>query len=364
MKIIIAIDSFKGCLSSADAGQAAALGIREAIPDAQVVIVPVSDGGEGMMEAFTAAMGGTIVSAPCHDPLMRPITANYGISPDGTTAIVEMAQASGLTLVKPAERDAWRATTYGTGELIADALCRGCTHLLMGLGGSATTDGGQGMLEAIGSSRPPQSPLKRGGWEGLQARFTIASDVKNPLCGPNGAAHVYGPQKGADRAMAERLDERLRQFADLTARTLGTDYRDFPGAGAAGGLGFALLAYLNAEMRSGIDLLMDMVGFDDLLHDADLVVTGEGSADRQTLMGKLPQGILRRAWGHGVRAVLLAGRVADREALLDAGFAAVECINPPGSPLSECLQPQVARRRLATTTSQLMKTHADFAGKY
>ena len=355
MKIVIAIDSFKGCLSSAEAGRAVELGIRQAMPDAQVLCVPVSDGGEGMLEAFTAAMGGDIVTAPCHDPLMRPIEAQYGISADGVCAIIEMAQASGLTRVVPAERDVWRATTYGTGELIAHALRRGCKHLLMGLGGSATTDGGRGMLEALGIRFDGDTvDLSQSLLTGLDLQVTVASDVQNPLCGINGAAHVYGPQKGADPVMVEQLDQRLQQFANITAQTLDADYRDVPGAGAAGGMGFALLAYLNAEMRSGIDLLMDMVNFDDLVHGADLVITGEGSADHQTLMGKLPQGILSRAQRHGVPTILVAGRIADRQALLQAGFARVECINPADSPLSECLRPQVARHRLAATAAQLM----------
>lgn len=347
MKVVIAIDSFKGCLSSAEAGRAVESGIREAIPDARVLSMPVSDGGEGMLEAFTTALGGTIVTTQVHDPLMRPIEAQYGVSPDGLTAIIEMAQASGLTRVAPAERDAWRATTYGTGELIADALRRGCTHLLMGLGGSATTDGGRGMLEALGIRFEGDTvDLSQSLLAGRNLTVTVASDVQNPLCGTNGAAHIYGPQKGATPPMVERLDERLRQFADITAHALDTDYRDKPGAGAAGGMGFALLAYMNAELRSGIDLLTDLLDFDNLLQGASLVITGEGSADRQTLMGKLPQGILHRAQRHGVPTILLAGRVADREALIDAGFAAVECINPADSPQAECLLPAVAQRRL------------------
>ena len=356
MKVVIAIDSFKGCLSSAEAGRAVESGIREAIPDARVLSMPVSDGGEGMLEAFTTALGGTIVTTQVHDPLMRPIEAQYGVSPDGLTAIIEMAQASGLTRVAPAERDAWRATTYGTGELIADALRRGCTHLLMGLGGSATTDGGRGMLEALGIRFEGDTvDLSQSLLAGRDLTVTVASDVQNPLYGINGAAHIYGPQKGATPPMVERLDERLRQFADITASALGTDYREISGAGAAGGMGFALLAYMNAELRSGIDLLTDLLDFDNLLQGASLVITGEGSADRQTLMGKLPQGILHRAQRHGVPTILLAGRVADREALLDAGFAAVECINPADSPLAECLLPTVARHRLTTTVSRMLK---------
>lgn len=355
MKVVVAIDSFKGCLSSAEAGQAVSLGIRRALPDARVLSVPVSDGGEGMLEAFTSALGGNIVSAPCHDPLMRPIVAYYGLSSDGTTAIIEMAQASGLTLVAPDERDAWRASTYGTGELIAHALRRGCKHLLMGLGGSATTDGGRGMLEALGIRfEGSKVDLSQSLLTGRDMNVTIASDVLNPLCGLSGAAHVYGPQKGADPVMVERLEQRLQQMADITAHTLGADYRDTPGAGAAGGMGFALLAYMGAQLRSGIDLLMDLLDFDHLLDGASCVITGEGSADRQTLMGKLPQGILLRAQCHAVPTILLAGRIADRQSLLDAGFSRVECINPADSPLSECMRPQVARHRLAATASQLM----------
>lgn len=347
MNAIVAIDSLKGCLSSAEANQAVAQGIRETFPDAHVCCMPVSDGGEGMLDAFAAAMGATIVTVPAHDPLMRPIEASYGISPDGTTAVIEMAQASGLTLLAPDELDPWRATTHGTGELIANALCRGCTHLIIGLGGSATTDGGRGMLEALGARFDDGcADLSQFVIAGRDLTVTVASDVRNPLCGSEGAAAVYGPQKGADHDMVGRLDRRLQAFAHLTAQAMGADHSLRPGAGAAGGMGFALLAYMHAQLRSGIDLLLDLYDFDHLLRDASLVVTGEGHADRQTLMGKLPLGILQRAQRYNVPVVLLAGQTDDRQALLDAGFAAVRCINPVGSPLAECLVPDVARRRL------------------
>ena len=311
MKILIAIDSFKGCITSAQAAQAAAQGVADAFPDAQVTCLPVSDGGEGMLEAFQAVTGGQEIIVPAHDPLMRPITASYGLTGDGT-AIIEMAQASGLALLQATERNPLQATSYGTGELIADALRRGCKRMIVGLGGSATVDGGRGMLEALGA--------------------TIGDDVVD-----------------LSQSLLAECDVpiTIAGWAAITAQAVCHDYRDMPGAGAAGGVGFALLAYMHATMQSGIDLLMDLIDIDHMLDGCDLVITGEGSADRQTLMGKLPSGILRRAHSHGVPTILIAGRVSDHQSLLDAGFAQVHCVNPAGSPLSECMQPDIARHRLA-----------------
>ena len=358
MRILLAIDSFKGCLSSADAEQAVGQGIKQSLPCAQVVSVPVSDGGEGMLDAFAAAMQATLVTCAAHDPLMRPITARYGLAPDGT-AIVEMAQASGLALLQPDERNPLIATSFGTGQLIADALRRGCKRLIVGLGGSATVVGGRGMLEALGATIGNDDvDLSQSLLAGCNdVPVTIAGDVRNPLLGPDGAATVFGPQKGATPAMVSELEHQMEYWADLTAHTVGHDCRHTPGAGAAGGLGFALLAYMNATMRSGIDLLMDLLDFDRLLAGCDLVVTGEGSADRQTLMGKLPGGILRRAQQHGIPTLLIAGRVSDRQALLDAGFAEVHCINPADSPLSECMQPDIARQRLTGWARGFLNHH-------
>lgn len=357
MRILLAIDSFKGCLSSADAEQAVSQGIKQSLPGAQVLSVPVSDGGEGMLDAFAAAMQATLVTCAAHDPLMRPITARYGLAPDGT-AIVEMAQASGLALLQPEERNPLIATSFGTGELIADALRRGCKRLIVGLGGSATVDGGRGMLQALGATiGNDEVDLSQSLLAGCNVPVTIAGDVRNPLLGNNGAATVFGPQKGATPAMVSELEHQMEYWADLTAHTVGHDCRNTPGAGAAGGLGFALLAYMNATMRSGIDLLMDLLDFDRLLAGCDLAVTGEGSADRQTLMGKLPGGILRRAQQHGIPTLLIAGRVSDRQALLDAGFAEVHCINPADSPLSECMQPDIARQRLTGWARTFLTKH-------
>ena len=383
-KVIVAIDSFKGCLTSAEANQAASEGILANMPDAQVVQVPVSDGGEGFMEAFQVAMGGELVEVNVKDPLMRPIVAQYLVQ--GDTAVIEIAKASGLTLLSPEERNPMVATSYGTGQLVVDAVKKGCKHLIVGLGGSATSDCGIGMLRAI-----IDAFAKGGSWDDVRelddVRFTIATDVTNPLCGENGAAYVFGPQKFAIKreqseldSIAEReqtrpqvkgashddvlaLDARAKRFAEASAKHLGRDCQNMPGAGAAGGLGYTFLQYMNADCRSGIDLLLDTIHFDDLLHDADLVITGEGSADRQTLMGKLPFGILQRCQNvarnlqcnpkHDLPVMLIAGRIADEQLLLDAGFSRVACINPPNLPLEIALQPSTAKENIKRMVMEL-----------
>ena len=350
-RIIVAIDSFKGCLTSSEANRAAAEGIRTSMPDATVLQIPVSDGGEGWLEAFQSAIGGRLVDVQVRDPLMRPIVAHYLI--EGDTAVIEMARASGLTLLTPEERNPMIATSYGTGQLVADAVRRDCKHLIVGLGGSATSDCGRGMLQAIDDSQV-EIPA--------DVHFTIATDVSNPLCGKNGAAYVFGGQKMPDNQeqskvdeMLSELDARARQFAEDSASRMGYDRQNEPGAGAAGGLGYAFLQYMNAECRSGIDLLLDVVHFDDLLLDASLVVTGEGSADRQTLMGKLPYGILHRAKRHRVPVVLIAGRINDRQSLLAAGFSHVECINPPYLSLEDAMNPDTAKINIINTLLSLTR---------
>ena len=346
MKIVVAIDSFKGCLTSKEANQAAAEGIRRACPDAEVRQVPVSDGGEGFLEAFYAAIGGTLVEVPARDPLMRPVTARYLLH--GETAVIEIAQASGLTLLAKEERNPMVATTYGTGLLVADAVRKGARHIIVGLGGSATSDAGMGMLHAL-----IDCFAKHGCWDDVQelkpVRFTIATDVKNPLCGENGAAHVFGKQKGATQKDILALDERARKFAEVSARHFGYDRSEMEGAGAAGGLGYAFLQYLDAYCKPGIHLLLDTIRFDEIIKDADLVFTGEGSADRQTLMGKLPVGILAQA--AGIPVCLIAGRISDCEELLKAGFADVKCINrwTNGSTLEEAMRKEVAMQNIADT---------------
>ena len=347
MKVIVAIDSFKGCLTSKEANEAAAEGIRRAYPDAEMVEVPVSDGGEGYMEAFHAAIGGRLEEVTVRDPLMRPIVAKYLLHSD--LAVIEIAQASGLTLLTNEERNPMVATSYGTGQLVADAVRKGAKHIIVGLGGSATSDAGIGMLKAL-----IDAFAKNKSWNDIEAlknvTFTIASDVKNPLYGEQGAAHVFAPQKfaiehkGAMPDMILALDERAKKFAEVSAKHFGYDRSQMPGAGAAGGLGYAFLQYLNAESRSGIQLLLDTIHFKELVADADLIITGEGSADRQTLMGKLPMGILEQSGS--VPVCLIAGRISDREALLNAGFARVECINPPDLPLEEAMRKDVAQHNI------------------
>ena len=346
MKVVIAIDSFKGCLSSKEANEAAAEGIRRAYPDAEIIKVPVSDGGEGYMEAFHAAIGGKLEEVMVRDPLMRPVTAKYLLQ--GETAVIEIAQASGLTLLTKEERNPMVATSYGTGQLVADAVRKGARHIIIGLGGSATSDAGIGMLKALISAF-----TKHGQWDDITAfkdvTFTIASDVKNPLYGEKGAAHVFAPQKGATPEMVLRLDERARKFAELSAKHFGFDRSQMPGAGAAGGLGYAFLQYLDAKSMSGIQLLLDTIRFKELVKDADLIITGEGSADRQTLMGKLPMGILEQAGS--VPVYLIAGRISDREELLNAGFVRVECINPPGISLEDAMRKEVAQQNIRQLAS-------------
>lgn len=348
MKVVIAIDSFKGCLTSKEANEAAAEGIRNANPDAEIIEVPVSDGGEGYMEAFHAAIGGTLIEVTVRDPLMRPVLAKYLLHNE--MAVIEIAQASGLTLLTKEERNPMVATSYGTGQLVADAVRKGAKHIIVGLGGSATSDAGIGMLRAL-----IDTFAKNKSWDDIEAlkdvTFTIASDVKNPLCGENGAAHVFAPQKGATPEMVVALDERARKFAEVSAKHFGYDRSQMAGAGAAGGLGYAFLQYLHAKSMSGIQLLLDTIRFKELVEDADLIITGEGSADRQTLMGKLPMGILEQAGQ--TPAILIAGRINDRQDLLNAGFARVECINPPDLPLEEAMRKEVAQQNIRQLIEQL-----------
>ena len=344
MHIILAIDSFKGCLTSeeVEAIFAQALTAR----GATVRSLPMSDGGEGMLEAFISALHGQIVPAEVHDPLMRPLLASYGIAPDGT-AVIETAKACGLTLMTPEERNPLIATTYGVGELIAHALRRGCKRFIIGLGGSGTSDAGKGMLQALTDSFAPHGTihdvLSR---ETVGCQFMLASDVRNPLCGKEGAAFIFAPQKGATPQMVEELARRARQFADCSAHLMGKATSTQPGAGAAGGLGYAFMQYFNATAQSGADLLLDLTAFDEQLEQADLVITGEGHADRQTLMGKLPERILQRARKHHVPVWLVAGQTDDADELIAAGFSRVDKLTPEGMKLQEAIKPETTRQNI------------------
>lgn len=356
-KYVIAFDSMKGCLSSEEAGQAAAEAIKQADGDAGTVVLTASDGGEGMLNAFTKALGGSIERAYVHDPLMRRVWAEYGVTPDGT-AIIETAQACGLTLVGEEERNPMRATTYGVGELLAAAIGRGCRKFIVGLGGSGTSDAGIGMLRALTDRLSPSGGTIDDALKGPLGlcRFMLACDVGNPLCGENGAAMVFARQKGATPEMLPQLERRAARFARASAMHFGFDRSNLPGAGAAGGLGYAFMQYMNAETRPGAELMLDICGFDAAIDGATCVITGEGHADRQTLMGKLPVSIMRRAGRKGVPVWLLAGRADDKEELMKAGFAKVVSITPDGMELAEALEKDVAVRNINTKISELIKT--------
>ena len=381
-KIIIACDSYKGCLSSREVNEAIASGLKVWNADdasseikifdsdassPEIITLEMSDGGEGMLDAFLSAMKGERVRIHAHDALMRWIEAEYGIVDD--TAIIEIAQTAGLALIEPEQRNPMKATSWGVGEMIMNAYRRGVRHFIVGLGGSATSDCGIGMLKAMGDD-----------WKKIrrECSFVLASDVTNPLYGENGAAHVFAPQKGADAKMVQMLDARARKFAEVSSRHFGYDRSEAPGAGAAGGLGYAFLQYFNAEARPGAELLLDEIGFDALILDADLVITGEGHSDKQTLMGKLPQRILEHVlkcresdkshvacsqFAEDCKSSessessespdssfplvwLVSGGVSDRLAMQNAGFDRVIQVTPDNMPLEEAMKPDVARNNI------------------
>lgn len=340
MNILLAVDSYKGCLTSAEVEKAMALGLARR--GHSVKCVPMTDGGDGMLEAFAAATHAQFVDVRIHDPLMRMTDAKYAIAPDGT-AIIETSQACGLNLLAVDDRNPMVATTFGVGELIAHAILSGCRKFIIGLGGSGTSDCGIGMIKGIIERLKPCNDFDAVYRERLRGcSFVLASDVRNPLCGDNGAAAVFGPQKGASPDMVRRLDLRARRFAEVSARHFGYDMSSTPGAGAAGGLGYAFLQYFKATVRSGADLLFEFLDFRSLVAKADLVITGEGRADRQTLMGKLPERVLRVAEEAKVPVWLVCGGVQDEAGLIKAGFDNVVAVTPGDMPKESFLRPDVA----------------------
>lgn len=372
-KIVIAPDSFKGCLSAADVAEACLRAVRSVAPGCEVVKLPVADGGEGTSRAVTEATGGNFVQCQVCDPLMRPVTATYGISPDGTTAYMEMAQASGIALLDADELNPMETTSFGTGQMILDAIRRGCRYIILGIGGSATTDAGTGMLQALGYRflDGNGTPLGQGGKilseiraidsSGVEprlrsTRISVACDVNNPLYGPRGAACVFAPQKGADAEMVRLLDIGLRNFARIVTSSSLPRIDDFPGAGAAGGLGGALVSFLGADLRPGIDLVLDVTGFDTKLRGADIVITGEGKMDAQTCMGKAPWGVMKRAAQFGIPTIAIAGAVEDTEDLFAAGFTAVFCIQQGAVQPRQVMEPDTARRNITVTMAQILRT--------
>lgn len=341
-KIVIACDSYKGCLTSKEVNENLVQAFLHQDTQSgapQIIPLQMSDGGEGMLDAYLSAMGGERIKMLAHDALMRWIDAEYGIvnKADVPVAIIEIAQTAGLHLIETEQRNPMKATSWGVGEMVMHAYHWGIRHFIVGLGGSATSDCGIGMLKAMGDD-----------WKKVRrdCHFVLASDVTNPLYGANGAAHVFAPQKGANADMVEMLDARARRFAEISAKHFSYDMSQTSGAGAAGGLGYAFLQYFHAEFHSGADLLLDALCFDQLIADADLVVTGEGHSDHQTLMGKLPMRILEHTRKSHSQTWLISGGISHREELLAAGFDKVVAVTPEDMPLEEAMKPEVAKRLL------------------
>ena len=373
MKVVVAIDSFKDSLSSIEAGQAVKAGVLAAHPDANVIIKPLADGGEGTTDAFIEGLGGQRIDLIVTGPMGSPVSCYYGYLEKDKTAIIEMASASGITLVPAHQKNPLTASTHGVGEMILHALEKGCRHFIIGIGGSATNDAGIGMLKALGYSFLDEQGLDVG--EGAQAlgkvasidaknrhpllddcQFRIACDVTNPLCGENGATYIYGPQKGVTEAQKESLDQDMAHFADVTETTLNCAYKNYPGAGAAGGLGFAFLSYLHASLSPGVELILDAINLSDALNDADIVVTGEGQLDRQTAMGKAPVGVAKLAKAHGAKVLAFSGSVtkeavACNQAGIDAFFPILRRIVT----LEEAMEPSTARSNMTASVEQVFR---------
>ena len=382
MKIVIAVDSFKGCLSSSSIAEAVEEGILNVLPGCEIIKVPIADGGEGTVEALVDATRGKIITLPVHNPLMQPIRASYGMTGDGQTAIIEMSAASGLSLIPPKPGNVMHTTTFGTGEMIADAIKRGCRNFIVGVGGSATNDAGIGMMQALGVRFTDETgnEVEKGGKSlsairsidtqhqlvGLQdCTFHIATDVTNPFYGSQGAAHIFGPQKGGDEEQIEILDKGMKHLAGLILGTTGKDIGGLPGAGAGGGMGGGCVAFLQANISSGIELIMDYLHFDEIIRGADLVITGEGKIDRQTLFGKVPVGIARTAASQHIPVIAITGQLditADKE-LREAGLSAIFPIHPAPISLEKAMQPDYAYRNIRRTIEQICYTLISFVKK-
>jgi glycerate kinase len=370
-RVVIAPQSFKGSADAVAVAAAIARGFRRVLPEAQLDQVPLADGGEGTVHALVRATNGRIRMTRVHDPLLREIDAEWGILGDRKTAVVEMAAASGLPLLHEHERDPRITSTRGTGELILAAAASGADRIVIGIGGSATNDGGAGMARALGYRFLDRDgrDLPEGGvglarlhhLEGqsdprlIRPAIEVACDVRNPLLGPEGASVIYGPQKGATPQMIAELDAALARYADVIEDFVGRNVRDVPGAGAAGGLGAGLLAFLDARLRSGAELVLDATKFASRVAGADLVITGEGRADAQSAYGKLTQAVTHAARDAGVRvAMVVGGTAAGYEALLAQGVEAIEVSTPEGTALADAMRNatpliEEAAARLATT---------------
>lgn len=373
MKVVVAIDSLKGSLSSMEAGLAIKDGVLAAKPDAEVIVKPLADGGEGTTDALIEGMNGKRIALTVTGPMHTPVEAYYGYLKDTNTAVMEMASAAGITLVPDEEKNPLLSTSYGVGEMIRDALEKGCRNFIIGIGGSVTNDGGIGMLKALGVRFLDQNGEDAG--EGGQAlakitcidtsglnpllkecHIQVACDVNNPLCGENGSTYVYGPQKGVTENMKKPLDEAMAHFAKVTSETLKNDYMNTPGAGAAGGLGYAFLAYIGATLTPGIELILNAVGLEKELSGADVVVTGEGRLDFQTAMGKAPVGVAKLARKYDAKVIAFAGSVTKEATAcnkegIDAFFPILRGI----STLAEAMNPVNARNNMTATVEQVFR---------
>ena len=373
MKVVIAIDSLKGSLSSMEAGMAIKDGILAAKPDAEVIVKPLADGGEGTTDALIEGMNGERIDLTVTGPMHTPVDAYYGYLKDTNTAVMEMASAAGITLVPDSEKNPLLATSYGVGEMINDAIQRGCRNFIIGIGGSVTNDGGIGMLKALGVRFLDENDEDAGdvgqalakvaridvsGMNPLlkECHIQVACDVNNPLCGENGSTYVYGPQKGVTEDMKKTLDEAMAHFARVTSETLENDYLNTPGAGAAGGLGYAFLAYTGAALTPGIELILDAVGLEEELSSADVVVTGEGRLDFQTAMGKAPVGVARLAKKYNAKVIAFAGSVTKEATAcnkegIDAFFPILRSV----CTLAEAMDPVAARNNMTATVEQVFR---------
>lgn len=373
MKVVVAIDSLKGSLTSLEAGEAIQKGILRAISDAEVIVRPLADGGEGTVEALTRGMNGRYEKITVTDPLGRPTDAVYGILEDSHTAIIEMSAAAGITLIDAKDRNPMNTTTYGVGEMIKDAIGKGCRHFFIGIGGSATNDGGIGMLQALGYGMlDTEGKQVSFGAKGLaelvsitdenvlpelkECTFQIACDVKNPLCGELGCSAIFGPQKGATPDMIAQMDSWLGKYTLLTTNRYKKADSQYPGTGAAGGMGFAFLSYMNAELRSGVQIVLEETKLEEYIRNADIVVTGEGCLDGQSVMGKAPIGVAALAKKHHKKVIAFAGCVTeDAKVCNQNGIDAFFPILRNVVTREEATHTDNARRNMTDTAEQVFR---------
>lgn len=367
-RVVVASDSFKGCLSSLQVADAVEAGVKSVCPSCEVVKLAVADGGEGTVQALATAMNGEIVNILVKDPLGREVSASYAMIREKETAVIEVSAASGLTLLSPQERNPLAASSYGSGQIISDALSRGCRNFLMCIGGSAVNDAGMGMLSALGfifldeegnrlegsgadMSEVCDVDLSQVDPALGEAVFTVACDVDSPFCGTRGAAYVFAPQKGASPEQVKILDEGMSHFASVMKKLTGIDVINIPGAGAAGGIGGTMASFLGAELKSGAEMVLDAVRFDEVLSDTDMVITGEGCLDGQTMTGKLPYCVAQRSAKADVPVAAVCGRAEVDECQY---FSAIIPVTPAAMPLNEAMIPSVASENIKKAVASFL----------